>query len=1003
MAAAADAELAQLLAALGSPEKGMREPAEALFANNKLQHGFPARLAAFGVSAPADSLESVPLRQMALTLLRRTAQHDWPSVSEDDKTAVKRQLVMGLAEENKAIRTMLHACVAMVRDGGAWPELDQQLAAGIGATAATTREAECCVECVVVLIDDCAVSVARALAPLQEPMLQIALDASKPATLRRQCVTAHAAAAENSIRGYEDDEAVCQAVAAGLPAWVQAGAALCAGVDGWTDADRIAAAFTAVRSVTTLCRLTPLRDAMGGIVEQVLRPACLVVQQLEPAYQASVIDADDAGASEEDGGMAPFVAQLMELLQVLLLKPKTRAALKGNIKNMLQLVVPFMRVTEAQVAAWRADPNEFLAHEDDDHVKGCVVRLSGEGLVGELLENCRRETTKALAALIGDLLERGERGRAAGEATAWKLSEVALFLFGIAAPECQTKSLQTGDLAPVVPTALSTAARLCAEVSTPEFLRSRAFFTLWKCGDAVKVLVPADVPALLTAAASGLAQHEPKAVRVSACRAFCRFLTAVTDTAFRDALLLEKGVLASLASLVRDSDEELLHLTLESLTLIVRLCASTIGSVSTAFAELVVEIWQQLSSDPLVHMQVLDLVSCAASNDPRLQTALEAALLPKVMEALQLQDEETRRPLACAVEMLGVLLKRAAVPFTGPLWACVQGMMPAAMKYDESGLLQNFCDTLCLAIKRSPEQMGEESQLRAVLAYVERLLGPELDDEACVFVGPLVTLVLTKYGAALPQTLTAGIVRALAARLARANRPYLQQELLVVIGRLLIQDLASVCALLGEAVVQPAESPAPCSGLEFVITWWMANLKDIRAKRARNVTYPALCLLYDMQAHSPLQLRPGGPVAPALKEQFLAALVYGFEFENERCKKLREVDNKKDFRDCDDDDDDDEDIDSDDCDDPSGKGRGVNKLLSDLVDMEDFEYEELSEGGLEGDTFQEMEFADPFFSLNLRRHLADFFTKGLAHGQIAAEGELAPRIAAAIADVQAHP
>lgn len=63
--------------------------------------------------------------------------------------------------------------------------------------------------------------------------------------------------------------------------------------------------------------------------------------------------------------------------------PPLKALIKGRLRSLLQLLVPFMRVTEAQARTWREDPNEFLAHEEDERVRGCAVRLSGEYLLGE--------------------------------------------------------------------------------------------------------------------------------------------------------------------------------------------------------------------------------------------------------------------------------------------------------------------------------------------------------------------------------------------------------------------------------------------------------------------------------------------------------------------------------------------------------------------------------------------------------------------------------------------
>jgi len=98
---------------------------------------------------------------------------------------------------------------------------------------------------------------------------------------------------------------------------------------------------------------------------------------------------------------------------------------------------------------------------------------------------------------------------------------------------------------------------------------------------------------------------------------------------------LEHGVLASLGALMQAADEELLHLTLESLCLIVKQCPGAMVSVEASLAALILEIWRRCAADPMVHLQVLDLVSCATGSDARLQQSLEERLLPAVFADLQ--------------------------------------------------------------------------------------------------------------------------------------------------------------------------------------------------------------------------------------------------------------------------------------------------------------------------------------------------------------------------------
>ncbi|CAE7738445.1 Ipo9, partial [Symbiodinium necroappetens] len=279
------------------------------------------------------------------------------------------------------------------------------------------------------------------------------------------------------------------AVLSALPAWLTVYGKLCEGHDSWEASVRVRCAFTALQAVTSLCRFPELEVTMSESIEGLLRPACLLVQSLHPAYEQAVIQADDGGQSEEEGGIAPFVAQTMELIQAMAVRVKLKPLLKNRLKNLLQLLVPFMRITENQAASWRADPNEFLVQEEDEHCRGCTIRVSGEGLVGQMLDSFKREASRAVAALATDLLERGEAGRSSGDAAAWKLTEVGLFVFSIAVGEATVKSLQRSELGPLVPDTLQLAARLCADRNASEFLRARAFSHLHRLGDIVTQMV----------------------------------------------------------------------------------------------------------------------------------------------------------------------------------------------------------------------------------------------------------------------------------------------------------------------------------------------------------------------------------------------------------------------------------------------------------------------------------------------------------------------------------
>jgi len=160
------------------------------------------------------------------------------------------------------------------------------------------------------------------------------------------------------------------------------------------------------------------------------------------------------------------------------------------------------------------------------------------------------------------------------------------------------------------------------------------------------------------------------------------------------------------------------------------------------------------------------------------------------------------------------------------------------------------------------------------------------------------------------------------------------------------------------------------------------------------VTVSALCQLHQRcgQDAALAGLRPGG-TAP-LPAQLLAAITAALEFENERCRKLRGA-LAVSVEDDDDDEDDEEDDELLEC----SYGRpGAGKLLSDLVDLEDdIDSDDDDEAG--GDTFQELERADPFSKLDVQRYAADYLAT-IGTATAAAQPELAQRIGAAVVEAK---
>lgn len=239
------------------------------------------------------------------------------------------------------------------------------------------------------------------------------------------------------------------------------------------------------------------------------------------------------------------------------------------------------------------------------------------------------------------------------------------------------------------------------------------------------------------------------------------------------------------------------------------------------------------------------------------------------------------------------------------------------------------------------------------MRFAERLLGPDLEDDACLYVGPLAMLLFANYGRMLPVQLQVGLLQALVLRLARAERPYLRQELVVVFARLLHEDLNGSLNALANMEVNGSTG-----GLQLLMSTWLACAPEIRARRARNITVSALCRVHERcKEDAQLQSQLGEAARP---DRLLQAILAGLEFENLRCSQLRDAGAKALDEDSDDEDEDAE----------EDKEHKHNVFLSDFLDLEDID----SDGSDAADAFQELERKDPLAEMDLQKVLAQYLS-----------------------------
>jgi hypothetical protein len=861
-------DVREVLVQLGSNEALARERAETLLQEQVPAPGFLAAVLA-SARAPAEAL---PVRQMALTVVKQAVRRRWEEVAPADQKQLRAALLEAIPEPS-SLRPLFHACVAQVasRSGALtaagfedWPELLVALHAGLGREEPRLPA----LEALSLMLEDCGPALAEGLLGLAPELLRVAQDPASTLALRRRCIDVHNACVVSLVEGSHDTR-VDQDVVPSLPGWFAVYTDIVS--TPTLERESVQAVFAVMKSLNKLCK-NRLDRAVLPCLEAVLNPTCVFIQSAWPTYeQMCVLEQEGGIEDEEEGGLQDLVMQTSELLSTFALKPRLKALLKGRVRPLLTLLAPFAQITETQVHTWAESPNEFLIHEDDEHA-AISVRLSLESLISELLEAHAKETRGAVLEVAQQLLERGSTARQQSPEW-WRWTEVGFLLLGFLAPVLGRKLAAAKAGKPPAELAIchnliQAVGTAAAESSAPVLLRCRGLIVLARCSVLVEHAFPGDVLNILQCAAA--ATKGPKLLQVCALKPLGKYLKSAVKAGGAEAILAQ--TLAPLGELVRSGEDEVLGVALEALTHVCKDCPGILVAQENEFGLLLRSVWTR-TADPFVLMQLSDLVSFGARND--LAGPLHRQFLPHLATVIGADAE----PAAAsnALELYTVLMKHAPLPLSEAVLVCVPSVVQFLGNAQDSGLIQNACEATTALLKRAANQLTP--WVEGLLAAVVRLLRADLDDSAVLYLGPVITELVVKV--TLPPSIAPALFEAMLTRLQKAEMLSLQESLLVVFSRLLLADVAAVAAALAAFEVDVA-NVGRVPGLDALLLCAVRRAEKVLAGRvAKNAVYSALVLVVESQDHSIAALRAR---RPELRQTLLAIIVTALTQEVEKEK-----------------------------------------------------------------------------------------------------------------------
>lgn len=209
--------------------------------------------------------------------------------------------------------------------------------------------------------------------------------------------------------------------------------------------------------------------------------------------------------------------------------------------------------------------------------------------------------------------------------------------------------------------------------------------------------------------------------------------------------------------------------------------------------------------------------------------------------------------LQLAAELLSLLTEHAATPLPPSFeQAVLPKLLPVLFSSSDSDLLKSCTSSLRYTLQHSPSMLtwhdpsnngptAHKSGLECTLLVIDRLLSPEIEDDAAVKVGNLASELVAAVGNTeqLRPYLTQ-LLQAVAVRLASAAEAPLIQSLILVFARLSLTSARDVLDFLAQMTIGGA------NGLAVLLPKWLENAPDFAGFDDIRTNAVALARIYEL-------------------------------------------------------------------------------------------------------------------------------------------------------------
>uniref|UniRef100_A0A3Q3DP46 Importin 9 n=1 Tax=Hippocampus comes TaxID=109280 RepID=A0A3Q3DP46_HIPCM len=304
------------------------------------------------------------------------------------------------------------------------------------------------------------------------------------------------------------------------------------------------------------------------------------------------------------------------------------------------------------------------------------------------------------------------------------------------------------------------------------------------------------------------------------------------------------SVLEGLVQLATQFNSEVLALVMETLCIVCTFDPAFTTSAENKICPLTIAVFLKYSNDPVVASLAQGIFK-ELSQIEGCQGPMQIRLIPTLISIMQAPADKIPTGLcATAIDTLTTVVRNTKPPLSEMLVCqAFPVMAQCTLRTDDNTVMQNGGECLRAYVSVALEQIAQwrddqgNSGVWYVMQVVNLLLDPRTSEFTAIFVGRLVSTLISRAGTQLGEQLDQ-ILRAILSKMQQAETLSVMQSLIMVFAHLVHSQLEPLldflCSLPG-----PTGKPA----LEFVMTEWMSRQHLFYGQYEGKVSTVALCKL----------------------------------------------------------------------------------------------------------------------------------------------------------------